>query len=152
MSDDAVLPKNNVREILDQIPPELLSEALERRQDVVIGAHSRFSGPIPPPSLLEHYETIHQGFADRIVSMAEVEQSHRHSIEESALKGSILAEKRGQIFAFLTCGVLLLGSIGLILQGHDVSGTFLVSGTLAGLAYVFITGRRGEETNKKDDP
>lgn len=37
-----------------------------------------YQGPIPPPEVLEKYEKISPGFADRIVKMAEIEQEHRN--------------------------------------------------------------------------
>ena len=146
MSDESTDEKN-LPELLDEVPTEVLQEALERRGDnlVVAAQASRFSGPLPPPDALEHYERIHQGFAERIVSMAEREQSHRHSIEGTALSGSVAAEKRGQVFAFLICTAVVIGSIGLIALGHEVPGLILAGSTLVGLAYVFITGRRQED-------
>ena len=53
-----------------------------------------FSGPLPPPSMLDQYDSVQDGFADRIVSMAESEQSHRQSVE-----AAIKTESRGQNYA-----------------------------------------------------
>ncbi|MGC6485047.1 MAG: DUF2335 domain-containing protein [Candidatus Puniceispirillales bacterium] len=45
---------------------------------------SLFSGPLPPPQILEQYEECLPGAADRIMSRAEKEQSHRHWREKCA--------------------------------------------------------------------
>lgn len=135
----------------DQLPIATLQSALSRRQasdskGVLLAAESEsFSGPLPPPELLQHYESVHEGFAERIISMAEKEQEHRHNAETVAIDGSLSAEKRGQVFAFLLSGAVVLGSIYLIATGHEVSGSILAGGTLTGLAYIFITGRRKEK-------
>ena len=38
-----------------------------------------FAGPFPPPSIVKEYEDIQAGFAERIFSYAENEQTHRHA-------------------------------------------------------------------------
>ena len=43
-----------------------------------------FSGPIPPPTILEGYERIHAGLADRIMKMAESQSEHRKILERNA--------------------------------------------------------------------
>ena len=41
-----------------------------------------FSGPIPPPNIIEGYEKIVPGSADRIISMAERQSEHRQKMEQ----------------------------------------------------------------------
>jgi uncharacterized membrane protein len=41
-----------------------------------------FSGPIPPPDLLERYNQIIPEGADRILKMAEKQSAHRQKIEK----------------------------------------------------------------------
>jgi uncharacterized membrane protein len=45
-----------------------------------------FRGPLPPPELLEHYEKVLPGGAERIFRMAENEQEHRHALEKTLPK------------------------------------------------------------------
>lgn len=40
-----------------------------------------YSGPLPPPAHLEHYEHVLPGAAERIFNMTETEQRQRHSFE-----------------------------------------------------------------------
>ena len=44
---------------------------------------SYFVGPFPPPAVVQEYENIQAGFAERIFSYAESEQSHRHAIQNA---------------------------------------------------------------------
>lgn len=112
-----------------------------------------FSGPIPPPNILHEYNTIDAGLADRIVSMAETEQKHRQMIEEKALNAAIKVEARGQNYALMIALVIIIGSVFLIYQGHEISGSVLAGGTLIGLASLFISGREKKslhEPTKED--
>lgn len=163
--DDGSDSVEQLRQALAAVPRQVLLEALAPHVNqpddgdppsagirVSFGrSDSFFSGPLPPPEILRQYDEAHAGLADRIVSMAESEQSHRHSVESAALQGSIDAEKRGQNYALLLCVLVILASCGLIWNGNEVSGTILAGGTLAALAYVFITGRRGKGLSESAD-
>ena len=149
-----------IRRVLEALPREAILEALSAHsasdsEDQVAAAqatlrtitHSQsFSGPLPPPQVLQEYNAAHPGLANRIVQMAENEQAHRHLIESTALAGSINAEKRGQHYALAICIIVVLASFGVIWQGYEISGSILAGGTLSTLAYVFITGRKEKET------
>ncbi|MFK5894467.1 MAG: DUF2335 domain-containing protein [Pseudomonadota bacterium] len=149
-----------LKDFLEKVPEEILTEALigkihDEPKDLkrVIKAASfseHFSGPIPPPKILNQYEGVHEGLANRIVSMAEKEQGHRHDLESTALSGEIKKDSRGQNYALFTSLSIIIGSIFLIYSGHEVSGSILVGSTLMGLAYIFITGRKLEPDKKSD--
>ena len=151
-----------IRRVLEALPKEAILEALSAHnksapdeQGAAVQAtlraitHSQsFSGPLPPPQVLQQYNAAHPDLANRIVQMAESEQTHRHLIESTALAGSINAEKRGQNYALVICLVVVLASFGVILKGYEISGSILAGGTLSTLAYVFITGRKEKETSE----
>lgn len=50
------------------------------------GILQSYEGPLPHPDLMEKYEKIQQGAANRILSMAEKEQEHRHTIDNQILE------------------------------------------------------------------
>lgn len=104
-----------------------------------------FSGPLPPPSVLSGYEDVGEGFANRVIALAEKQQAHRHQLEGKSVDAAIDAEKRGQHYALIVSVLIILGSLYLIATGKEVSGTILAGGTLTGLAYIFITGRKKSE-------
>lgn len=79
---------------------------------------SRFSGPVPPPAVLGQYEEILPGSAERILSMAESEQSHRHDYDN----GLLGLFTRGQWFAFIL-GLAAIGAGTYLLSiGRDLGG------------------------------
>jgi len=111
---------------------------------------SLVSGPLPSSEEFARYESTHLGSADRILSMAEKEQSHRHSMESKALSGGIAFKRRGQHYAFAICIVVIIVTMALIMFGHKLPGLIFGGGSLSlvALASVFITGRRSESAAK----
>jgi uncharacterized membrane protein len=97
----------------------------EGRQLIAQITASRFSGPVPPPAVLGQYEEILPGSAERILSMAENEQSHRHYYDN----GLLGLFTRGQWFAFIL-GLAAIGAGTYLLSiGQDLGGfTSLILG------------------------
>jgi uncharacterized membrane protein len=94
-----------------------------------------FRGPLPPPELLDHYEKILPGGAERIFRMAEKEQDHRHALEKTLPE----LAKWGQRFGFFLGMAGILGGVYLVATGKSIEGfgVFLVSlGSLVG-AYMY---------------
>lgn len=86
----------------DSIEPEIVEkEAAAVRKVVVQAIKEEFSGPIPHPDIIEKYEQILPGAADRIISMAEKQASHRQDMEKAMIKSEARDGLLGVIFAFL---------------------------------------------------
>lgn len=101
-----------------------------------------FRGPLPPPSLLQGYDDIQPGFAERIVRMAEGEADHRRQLEQKALDADIklshkdFTERRwGQCLAFTI--VLVMAAIGGYL---GINGKQVVGSVFGGPAIIAIVG------------
>lgn len=85
----------------DSIEPEIVEkEAAAVRKVVVQAIKEEFSGPIPHPDIIEKYEQILPGAADRIISMAEKQASHRQDMEKAMIKSEARDGLLGVIFAF----------------------------------------------------
>ena len=102
----------------------------------------QFSGPIPPPAILEHYNAIIPNGAERIFIMAEKEQEHRQTIEKSIVKSDNQEAKRGMIFAFIVVILLLLGSFYLTINDYKISGLATILTTIVSISALFIYGRK----------
>ena len=118
-----------------------------------------FFGPLPPPDVLERYEQLAPGFAERILAMAENEQKHRHQRETEALQQEIANHqarnkevKRGQWFGF-TIGLTAL-SIGawLTKSGNPWPGGFIGTGGVIGLVAVFLFSHKQQKTPTSEEP
>ena len=99
------------------------------------------TGPLPPPSDLAQYEQISLGFADRIMSMAEREQTHRHKDTDDRLVIQGKLAKRGQIFGFILSLVIILGGLGLVWMDKPTSGFVAILAGIATVAGPFIYSR-----------
>lgn len=106
------------------------------------------SGPIPSADELEHLEAVLPGLADRVVSMAEREQSHRHDTMTSLLKKEFLLRERGQWFALIALTILLGAVLGIAWLGDTQSAAWLGGATIVAVISIFVTGRAFD---KNDD-
>ena len=122
------------------------SAVLKRR---VLHAEQRieYSGPIPHPDLLGKFNEILPDAAERIFTMAEKEQDHRHSIENKVIEGDVKRSYRGLIFGFIITLLFCIGGIYLVATGRDLSGFAAMCTPLAGLVAVFIYS---QESRKKE--
>jgi uncharacterized membrane protein len=125
---------------LSQLEPQLQPQTrVHVRRSMVRIAHevAEFSGPLPPSSYLRDYETILPGAADRIIAMAEKEQTHRHGWERSALRNTTI----GLWFGFVIAVGLVGGGIYSVSIGQPyVAGIFLAASAV-GMVPALIKGR-----------
>lgn len=111
----------------------------------VVARVEQFSGPLPPPELLERYEQLIPGAAARLLAMAEQQAAHRQAIERVVITTRAKREGRGQWIAAGLALVVLLGAMGLIAIGKNLEGLVAVLAEIAALAGVFVYGRRRQE-------
>jgi uncharacterized membrane protein len=91
-----------------------------------------FSGPLPPPDLLDAYERTMPGLADRIVKMAEKEQSERLLRERSTNTVAGWLQIGGQLGALVLSGVAILTGYNLLMADKSLAGfTFFLSAAAA---------------------
>lgn len=137
--------------------------AVESQQHQLTVHRSEFVGPLPPPDVLERYNKIQNGFADRIIRMAEEEGAHRRSLEEVKLKADIAAregaiaidrmtiggtlhiQRRGQMFAFAIGVTAIIGGVYCAVNGTELAGGLIGGGGVIGLVWVFIAGNKRVE-------
>ncbi len=100
-------------------------------------SQQQFQGPLPPPEILQEYDTVVEGAAERIIVMAEAQASHRKALEAKALDAqvsdaqSVRKEARlGQIFAFLIAVMGILTGAYVVVKSSGLSGR--IAGTVLG--------------------
>ncbi len=101
-------------------------------------------GPIPSPAVLAEYHKLDATLINRIVSMAEQQATHRHTVEMKIVDASVFRSKAGMWMAFVL-SVIGLGaaSVGEV-YGHATASAVIASVDLLALATVFISGRRAK--------
>lgn len=127
------------------------SQQTSRSALVQVEAHAVFSGPLPPPELLERYNQVLPGAAERIIAMAEKQSSHRQNIEKEVISGNVFSQKMGLILGFALAMTAIAGGIWLASKGMATEGLAMILSALAAPAGVFVYAKhqQREELVKK---
>lgn len=109
----------------------------------------QFSGPLPPPNLLDAYEKAHPGLAAKIITFAEQEANHRRAMERIAMDADVGAQNkifqeanRGQNYALIIGLFSIAAGTFAAIMGAEIAGGFIGSTGVVGLVTAFIIGRR----------
>lgn len=101
----------SVAEVLEELEPHQ-KEVLTQWFEVA------FSGPLPPPQVLDGYDRLITDGADRIMAMAEREQSHRHKHDDKnsdrvdlLVDNDITLSQRGQLGGMAVMFLLVIGAL-----------------------------------------
>ncbi len=101
-----------------------------------------FQGPLPPPEILAGYDDVTPGAADRIITMAEKNQAHRHALEAKVIPAGIMSERIGQILAFVLYVATLASGTYLVSVGKETIGITEMLGTTAAFGALYFHGQR----------
>jgi uncharacterized membrane protein len=105
-----------------------------------------YSGPLPPPQMLEQYNKVVPNGAERIMAMAEKQLDHRHELESVVVNGRAGSERLGTHYAFILAILFGIGAVYLLKIGHSIAGVSVLIGEIVALAGVFIAGRYMQRT------
>lgn len=87
------------------------------------------------------YEEVLPGAADRILTMAESQQAHRHDLERATVHEAANRSWWGLRLGFVIALVAIGVGAGAIFTGHALAGFALIIAQAAALAGVFVIGR-----------
>lgn len=108
-----------------------------------------YAGPLPHPSMLEKFEQILPGSADRILKQAEIQTKHRIEMEAKVVSADIIKSYLGLCFGFIIGLSGIGGGIYLATLGFNVFGPILSSGSLVTLVGAFIYGTRARKQERE---
>lgn len=111
---------------------------------------SFYVGPIPSPEDLRGYEDVQAGLADRLVSMAEREQDHRHTQESLDGQEARSRARSGQWIAAALMTFMLAGGIVLAYTGREGTGATAIIGTLGMLMVNYFRYQRRDPIPSHD--
>lgn len=114
-------------------------------QQIVHGV--AYSGPVPPPAVMEQMEKILPGAADRIFKMAEKDQDAQISIIQTRDRRVHLENMTALWMAFVVSLVFVGCGTFLVSHGHIKTGASLLGVTLLGVVGSFLY--RWKTTEKK---
>jgi len=117
------------------------------KNGVVVQAQ-HFSGPLPHPAILEQYEKIVPGAAERILQKFESQSEHRQKLESSVVWVDNFKSIAGLFLGFIIAMTTIVGGIVCALKGKPLLGGTLSFAGLAILVAAFITNKITESKNK----
>jgi len=121
-----------------------------QNQQVVARRLEFFQGPLPAPELLIKYNDAVPNGAERLLTMAEGQATHRQTLELAVVQGNIRAQARAQRYGFfITITVVAIGG-WMVQQGKDLYGFATILGSLASLLGVFMWGRYRQEKERRE--
>ena len=117
---------------------EILDE--KQKSETAVVKVSTYSGPLPPPNVLARYDQVVPGAAERILQMAERNQSHQIAIESGALEASKRDTRTGQILALIVTLMALILAAFVVSQGSPWVGGLIGVSAVGTLALAFLKG------------
>ncbi len=101
-----------------------------------------FAGPLPPPQILEDYNRIVPGSANRILSMAEKQADHRRHLESQITSSDITNSRVGLVFGLVIGLSGIAAATVIAIYGNPQAGVGMGLLTLGSLVGVFVYGSR----------
>lgn len=98
----------------------------------------RHIGPLPDGDTFARYESVLPGAADRVIKMAEKEQSHEHAQESRLLRYEALLTLVGQFFGFAIGMAGIIGGVTLASQDKSLVGFGIFFTSLASLVGAYL--------------
>lgn len=118
------------------------------QEGAVVAAYRSYSGPLPDWQQYDGYERVLEGSADRIMRMAEKDQTHaiemdraRLELDRSLQDRSVRIVERGQWQGFLLALVFLAGGLAIIAMGNSGVGLGILAAGVAAVVGVYAVRR-----------
>jgi len=116
----------------------------KKNVNAIVSQSVAFFGPLPPPQVLEQYEKVLPGAADRIITMAEQQSVHRRQLETKVIDSDVKNSKLGLCFG-LIIGIAALISATVMAFFNITVGGGLALFYVASLVGIFIYGSQGKK-------
>lgn len=97
-----------------------------------------------PPALLEQYDCVLPGSAERIFVMAERQSNHRQALEKVIVNSDSKRAYLGLLSGLIVALVVVISGAFLIFNGHDWAGATMVTGIVVALSGIFVYGSKVE--------
>lgn len=133
MSEDPQPEPLDSTETTAVITPEDLAkipEAVRPQVEMLMHRVEMIRSPLLPPELLQRYDNVIPGLAEKLVRWTEEESEHRRGLERSSLETERTFRNRGQ---FIGLGVAIFGlgaAAGVAISTNSIAGT-IAAGVIA---------------------
>ncbi len=120
------------------IPPEINPPGVGQKNNKLQLQRAHFSGPLPPPSLLEQYEQCVPGAGERIIRLTEAQGDHRRLMEKTVVNRTFSEARFGQVCAVLVALAGIGAAAYVAVSGHEIAGSILGGSTMAMIVTAFL--------------
>jgi uncharacterized membrane protein len=110
-----------------------------------------YSAPIPPPEMMEHYDKIVPGSADRIIRKFESQTEHRQKCESIFIWTESIKSIGGLVAGFIIAMTAIIGGIFLSIKGKTGLGGSISFAGLSLLVGAFITDKFRKNKKKPEE-
>lgn len=132
---------------------QTLTEDGQPDKDLIVHRATRvsktYSGPIPPPDMLQEYDLALPGTADRIISMAERQQHHRFAMDKATLRAETRRSMTGLVCGFFVAIAAYATAVAAFLTGNALIGGITATGYTAAIVSVFVLGSREQRAERE---
>lgn len=118
------------------------------KRNSVVSRRFEYSGPIPPPALLNQYDAYTRKI---IIAMAHRQSLHRQSIESSVITANIWSEKAGMLIAGFLTVLMLFAGVYLLMNDKDAIGFLLIFGPAVFHAGNYLYNKKQEDQLKQQE-
>jgi uncharacterized membrane protein len=129
--------------VLPKEPPSSSEQIIAHQQSY------SWSGPLPPPSILQQYGFIKNG-PERLFRLAEQQAKHRRKIENRDSWTEAYQRIMGSTAPLLVGLAGMAGGVFLIYSNNDVSGFITLIGTLAVLVAA-VSGKAVQQKQRENE-
>jgi uncharacterized membrane protein len=113
----------------------------------VLAQSQQWSGPLPPPAALQHFNEIIPNGAERIMKMVEEEQAHRVSYESALLAATIGDTKRGHWMGWSISIISVVGALASIfMQANPIVSVALVGVPLVSIVHAIMKSKSNSKS------
>lgn len=127
---------------------------LSSRQMAIRYSEESSSTAIPPPSMLASYNNAIPDGAERIMAMAERQQAHRESLEQTVVRGDSRRSDHGLYIGGVIVALSIICATVLVALDKDVQGMGLGIASITAPLGALIWGwmRRKQEVDRLKTP
>jgi len=116
----------------------------------IIRQTATFTGPVPPPNILNGYNAVVPGAAERIIAMAERQQKHDHETQRLIIKSHHRDYKRGQYCAVgVSISVVIVGGV-VAVMGQPAAGAAIGAIALGPVISAFVHHQRNDSSDNDE--
>jgi uncharacterized membrane protein len=101
-----------------------------------------YRGQLPPPEMLEKFESIQPGFTDRLLKLVEKESAFKQEYDRSSLGALKISTVLGIVAAILAVAIVAVVSIYALYRGYEGAAATIMSTCVVGVVIAFIQKRK----------